>query len=122
MIHDYLSGHRQATASQVISEFNPLIQGWANYYRHGASKKTFHSVDHHVHAKLWSWAKRRHPTKTAAWIRARYFDANWNFTDGKARLHRTMTSLSPGTPRFRESAVRSILTTGLTGRSGSIDA
>jgi RNA-directed DNA polymerase len=87
-IHDYLSGHRQATASQVISELNPLIRGWANYYRHGASKKTFHSVDHHVHAKLWRWAKRRHPTKSAAWIRARYFDANWNFTDGKARLAR----------------------------------
>jgi RNA-directed DNA polymerase len=87
-IHDYLSGHRQATASQVISELNPLIRGWANYYRHGASKKTFHSVDHHVQAKLWRWAKRRHPTKSAAWIRARYFDANWNFTDGKARLAR----------------------------------
>src|SRR3954451_16734828 len=35
-IHDYLSGHRQATASQVIGELNPLIRGWANYYRHGA--------------------------------------------------------------------------------------
>ena len=65
-IHDYLSGHRQATASQVISELNPLIRGWTNYYRHGASKKTFHSVDHHVQAKLWRWAKRRHPTKSAA--------------------------------------------------------
>src|SRR3954465_8313577 len=87
-IHDYLSGHRQATASQVIRELNPLIRGWTNYYRHGASKKTFHSVDHHVQAKLWRWAKRRHPTKSAAWIRARYFDADWNFTDGKARLAR----------------------------------
>jgi RNA-directed DNA polymerase len=87
-IHDYLGGHRQATASQVIRELNPLIRGWTNYYRHGASKKTFHWVDHHVHAKLWRWAKRRHPTKPAAWIRARYFDAKWNFTDGKARLAR----------------------------------
>ena len=29
-IHDYLSGYRQATASQVISELNPLIRGWTN--------------------------------------------------------------------------------------------
>jgi len=87
-IRDYLSGHRQATASQVISELNPLIRGWANHYRHGASKRTFHWVDHHVRAKLWRWAKRRHPTKPAAWIRSRYFDAHWNFTDGRARLVR----------------------------------
>lgn len=87
-IHDYLSGHRQASPSQVISELNPLIQGWANYYRHGASKRAFHSVDHHVQAKLWRWAKRRHPTKTATWVRSRYFDAKWNFVDGRTRLAR----------------------------------
>ncbi|MCM8735249.1 group II intron reverse transcriptase/maturase [Azospirillum sp. A1-3] len=87
-IHDYLSSHRQATASQVIGELNPLIRGWANYYRHGASKRTFHSMDHHVHAKLWHWAKRRHPTKSAAWVRSRYFDAKWNFVDGRTRLAR----------------------------------
>jgi RNA-directed DNA polymerase len=87
-IHDYLHDHRQATASQVIGELNPLIRGWANYYRHGASKRTFHSVDHHIHAKLWRWAKRRHPTKSAAWVRSRYFDAKWNFVDDRTRLAR----------------------------------
>ena len=87
-IRDYLSGHRQATPSQVIGELNPLIRGWANYYRHGASSRTFHSVDHHVQAKLWRWAKRRHPTKSAAWVRSRYFDAKWNFVDGRTRLAR----------------------------------
>lgn len=87
-IRDYLRRHRQASASQVIGDLNPLIRGWANYYRHGASKRTFHWVDHHVHTKLWRWAQRRHPTKSAAWIRSRYFDAQWNFVDGRTQLAR----------------------------------
>ncbi len=87
-IGDYLRQHRQATPSQIIGDLAPLIRGWANYYRHGASKHAFHLADHRVHAKLWRWAKRRHPTKTAAWIRSRYFDAKWNFVDGRARLAR----------------------------------
>jgi RNA-directed DNA polymerase len=87
-IADYLRQHRQATASQIISDLGPLIRGWANYYRHGASKHALHLADHHVNAKLWRWTKRRHPTKTAAWIRWKYFDVNWNFVDGRTRLAR----------------------------------
>jgi RNA-directed DNA polymerase len=87
-IHDYLRQRRQATPSQIIGDLGPVIRGWANYYRHGASKHAFHTADHHVHAKLWRWAKRRHPTKTAAWIRSKYFDDRWNFVDGRTRLAR----------------------------------
>jgi RNA-directed DNA polymerase len=87
-IGDYLRQHRQATARQIIGDLGPLIQGWANYYRHGASKRAFHLADHHVNAKLRRWAKRRHPTKTAAWLRSKYFDAKWNFMDGRTRLAR----------------------------------
>src|SRR4051812_22383449 len=87
-IHDYLRQHRQATPSQIIGDLGPVIRGWANYYRHGASKHAFHTADHHVQAKLWRWAKRRHPTKTAAWIRSKYFDSRWNFVDGRTRLAR----------------------------------
>jgi RNA-directed DNA polymerase len=87
-IHDYLRQHRQATPSQIIGDLGPVIRGWANYYRHGASKHAFHTADHQVQAKLWRWAKRRHPTKTAAWIRSKYFDSRWNFVDGRTRLAR----------------------------------
>jgi RNA-directed DNA polymerase len=87
-IHDYLRQHRQATPSQIIGDLGPVIRGWANYYRHGASKHVFHTADHHIQAKLWRWTKRRHPTKTAAWIRSKYFDSRWNFVDGRTRLAR----------------------------------
>ena len=87
-IGDYLRQHRQASPSQVIGELAPLIRGWTAYYRHGASKHAFHSADHHVQAKLWRWAKRRHPTKSARWVRSRYFDRGWNFVDGQTKLAR----------------------------------
>ena len=87
-IGDYLRQHCQATPSQVIGDLAPVIRGWANYYRHGASKRAFHWADHHVNTKLRRWVKRRHPTKTATWLRSRYFDARWNFVDGRTRLAR----------------------------------
>ena len=87
-IADYLRQHRQASPSQVIAALGPVIRGWTAYYRHGASKRTFHTADHHMVGKLWRWAKRRHPTKSATWVRSRYFDQGWNLVDGKARLTR----------------------------------
>jgi RNA-directed DNA polymerase len=87
-IHDYLRRHRQTTPSQIIGDLAPVIRGWTNYYRHGASKQVFHAADHDIQAALWQWAKRRHPTKPAAWIRSRYFDSRWNFVDGQRRLAR----------------------------------
>jgi len=59
----------------LLRKLNPLIRGWANYYRNGASKRTFTRVDHFVHWQLWRWAKRRHPAKSAAWNLRKYFSA-----------------------------------------------
>lgn len=59
----------------LLRQLNPFIRGWANYYRHGASKRTFNRLDHHVFWQLLRWARRRHPKKTAAWRRHKYFSA-----------------------------------------------
>jgi len=59
----------------LLRKLNPLIRGWANYYRHGASKRTFDRLDHHVFWQLWRWAKRRHPNKSAVWKQRKYFSA-----------------------------------------------
>jgi RNA-directed DNA polymerase len=62
----------------LLHKLNPLIRGWANYYRHGASKRTFNALDHFVFWQLWRWAKRRHPDKSAAWRQHKYFSAAQN--------------------------------------------
>jgi RNA-directed DNA polymerase len=59
----------------LLRQLNPLIRGWANYYRHGASKRTFNRLDNHVFWQLLRWVKRRHPKKTAAWRQRKYFSA-----------------------------------------------
>jgi RNA-directed DNA polymerase len=67
----------------LIRKLNPPLRGWANYFRNAVAKRTFSSVDHYLFQKLWLWAKRRHPTKSATWKRQRYFTAardGWNFS------------------------------------------
>jgi RNA-directed DNA polymerase len=43
------------------------------YYRHACSARTFQYADHRVWQMLWAWARRRHPTKSKGWVKARYF-------------------------------------------------
>ena len=82
----YLNAHKQASAGQVIRDLNPVVRGWANYYRHGASKGTFSLADHRTWIMLWAWAKRRHSNKSARWIKRRYFRHDWTFYEGNAQL------------------------------------
>jgi RNA-directed DNA polymerase len=60
-----------------------VIRGWAQYHQHGASKRTFAQVDHHIFTLLWQWARRRHPKQTRWWIKDKYFRSengnNWVF-------------------------------------------
>ena len=89
-IKAYLRVHQQTPAEQVIRDLNPMIRGWANYYRHCAAKETFSKADHRMWQMLWVWARRRHPNKPAKWVKARYFrnDGLWTFYEGNAQLLR----------------------------------
>jgi len=59
----------------LLGQLNPLIRGWANYYRYGAAKRAFKRQDRFVFQQLWRWAKRRHPDKSASWKQRKYFSA-----------------------------------------------
>jgi RNA-directed DNA polymerase len=87
-IRTYLDAHKQTPAGQVVKELNPVIRGWANYYRHCAASRTFRKVRHAQWQMLWNWAKRRHPNKSKKWVKARYFrdDGWWTFAEGKVEL------------------------------------
>jgi RNA-directed DNA polymerase len=89
-IKAYLNSHEQTPAGQVVRDLNPVLRGWANYYRHCAAKQTFNKADHRTWQMLWGWAKRRHPNKAAKWVRRRYFRDNgyWTFYEGNAQLLR----------------------------------
>jgi RNA-directed DNA polymerase len=66
---------RGANALAVVAQLNPIIRGWSAYYRSVVSKKTFVHLDTHMWKLARSWAKRRHPNKSAHWVVDRYFGA-----------------------------------------------
>lgn len=57
----------------AIRTLNPVITGWANYYRPWVSSKVFSDLDHFMWHRAWRFAKRRHPTKNHQWVAKTYF-------------------------------------------------
>jgi RNA-directed DNA polymerase len=64
---------RGANADAVIARLNPIITGWAAYYRIGVSKRAYNALDAHLWRLAWKWAKLSHPNKPKRWITHRYF-------------------------------------------------
>ena len=60
-------------AIAVIRRLNPIIRGWAAYYRGVVSKEVFSAVDHYLWGRLYRWALRAHPNKSRHWVVDRYF-------------------------------------------------
>lgn len=73
-VRSWLKTPQTVAAEVVFRHLNPLIRGWAMYYRHVVSKHTFQKVDYHIWRALWRWVKRRHPKKPKRWIYRRYFE------------------------------------------------
>jgi len=62
----------------IVRRLNPIIEGWSNYYRTVASKKTFTSMDKDLINKLIKWAHRKHPKRNAGWVFQRYlYKSSW---------------------------------------------
>lgn len=69
--HDLKHRLRKLTAAPhegVIKDLNPVIRGWANYYRTVSSTNAFSWCDHIPYRQLLQWAKRKHPTRGAKWV------------------------------------------------------
>jgi RNA-directed DNA polymerase len=64
---------RGANAEAVIARLNPIIKGWAAYYRIGVSKRAFASLDDHLWRLTYKWARHSHPNRPKRWVAARYF-------------------------------------------------
>jgi RNA-directed DNA polymerase len=72
-----------ATQEALITKLNPILRGFANYYKGGVSKETFSYISSRRWEYLWRWAKRRHPNKNKRWVMKRYFKTikgnKWTF-------------------------------------------
>jgi RNA-directed DNA polymerase len=64
---------RGGNAMEVIARLNPVIRGWAAYYRTVVSSQVFSSLDTYLRRLLYKWARWRHRNKPRRWVVARYF-------------------------------------------------
>lgn len=83
--------YRGYTQAALIGKLNPIIRGWANYYKTCAAKRTFNNLDTQLFWKLAKWARFRHPRKWWRWIYRRYWQRppgknTIEFTDGDFTL------------------------------------
>ena len=72
----------------VLKELNPIIRGWANYFRIAVAKELFGKLDSWMVHKALHYTKRMHPKKSVRWQRQRYFGHfnldrldSWTFGD-----------------------------------------
>ena len=64
---------RGANTDALIARLNPVITGWAAYYRIGVSKHAYGTLDAHLWRLAWKWANFSHPNKPRRWIITRHF-------------------------------------------------
>ena len=70
---------RGSNADAVIARLNPIIKGWAAYYRGVVSSKVFHTLDYQMWKLTYKWATWRHNNKPKPWIVDRYFGKHNKF-------------------------------------------
>lgn len=91
-IAEICNQHKSAPLKALIAKLNPIIRGWANYYSAIVSSEVFKKLDHLLWIRTWRWASRRHPNKSAKWVKKKYFPTvkgtrNWVLNDGEYILN-----------------------------------
>ncbi len=57
----------------LIGTVNPILRGWANYFRVGVAAEVFGQLDHYLFALQKQWVNWQHPTLNWTWKRKRYW-------------------------------------------------
>jgi len=48
------------TLADLLRRLNPVLRGWCNYFRHGASSRSFSYLDHFAFWRIVGWLRKRH--------------------------------------------------------------
>jgi RNA-directed DNA polymerase len=92
-----LRSMRGTNAPTVIKKLNPIIRGWAAYYRTQVSADVFDALDQYLWELTFKWARFSHANKPTRWVVGRYYGRHnkarqdrWVFGDRKsgAYLHK----------------------------------
>jgi RNA-directed DNA polymerase len=96
-LKEILQKSQALSQEQLIGQLNPVIHGWTLYYRTVVSKKQFTVCDHLLRQMLWQKMTRKHPNKSAKWVKEHY----WRTVEGN-----TWTFATPGKDATRQTLRR----------------
>lgn len=101
-IREIVDKNKASKQQSLIRLLNPVIRGWANYYKGCSASETFKKADTQIFQKLWRWSQRRHSKKGKKWIADKYYHSvkgrNWTFAvpfkDKKGKQYHTLVRLA----------------------------
>jgi RNA-directed DNA polymerase len=67
---------------RLIHALNPILRGWANYYRHAASSRCLACLSHYLWWRVIRWLRKKYPRLTWKQIRRRCWGHHWTSRDG----------------------------------------
>lgn len=86
---------KTAPLKALMQQFNPIIRGWANYYRTSSAKETFGNLDRWMYWRQVRYAKRLHPNKSRHWVDSKYWGQHhpqrtdrWVFGDSNGYMNK----------------------------------
>ena len=85
--------------ADVLRVLNPILRGWAAYFKYSASKTTFAYLGYYTWWRVIAWLRRKHPKLTWKQIRRRFYGAD-RIREG------TMTLYNPAKMRVQRYAFR----------------
>ena len=70
-------GSTGQSLAALIHRLNPVLRGWTNYHRHGASSKTFSYLGAFTWRRVWVWLRHKHRKTAVKELRRRYLRRGW---------------------------------------------
>jgi len=58
--------------SELIAALNPVLRGWANYFRHAAAKRTFVYLEYYSWWRVVRWLRKKAPAAHLEAVKRRY--------------------------------------------------
>lgn len=80
-IRSWLKANTNAPVEAVISYLNPIISGFAYYYRTVCSKEVFGYFDHEIWKALHNWARKKHGKISRKEVNRKYFNVGIKHPD-----------------------------------------
>jgi RNA-directed DNA polymerase len=72
----------------IVADLNPVLRGWAAYFRHGNSSAKFNEINSYVHQRMALFASKKHGLHGRNWVTR--FNYGWLRDLGVYRLSGTV--------------------------------